>query len=178
MSRFPFNRATSSYSSQRANFGAAAVFGPSPATITSRSKRAEAAELGTLGCTEMRRKNKILAVFGIMFVVITGGFSVFRIYQSGFWKGPDAMFGDQHLKTSVALIELHRTRRGAHPPTLGDLEFVGEWDRIALNSVSYRVNEARTKYCVQVERGWVAKPRLHMPSEFWVGTGYDPNLCR
>jgi hypothetical protein len=126
----------------------------------------------------MTRRNKIIAAFGVLFVVLMGSFTAFRIYRSGFWKGPDAMFGDQHLKTSVALIELHRTRRGEYPTTLGDLEFVGEWDRIALNSVSYRANETRTKYCVQVERGWVAKPRLNMPSEFWAGTGYDPSVCR
>lgn len=88
------------------------------------------------------------------------------------------MFGDQHLKTAVALIELHRTRHGEYPATLDDLEFVGEWDRIALNSVSYRVNEGRTKFCVQVERGWVAKPHLRMPAGFWVGTGYDPAVCK
>jgi hypothetical protein len=126
----------------------------------------------------MTSRNKVLAALGILFVVTACGFSAYKVYRSGFWKGPDAMFGDQHLKTSVALIELHRTRHGQYPATLGDLEFVGEWDRLALDSVSYRVNEARTKYCVRVERGWVAKPNLQMPSEFWVGTGYDPALCQ
>ena len=87
------------------------------------------------------------------------------------------MFGDQHLKTVVALIELHRTRHGEYPEALDDLTFVGEWDRIALNSVSYRANPARTKYCVEVQRGWVAKPRLNMPAGFWTGTGYDPAVC-
>ena len=126
----------------------------------------------------MTRRNKIAITLGILFVAITTAYGVYRVYRSGFWKGPDAMFGDQHLKTAVALVELHRTRHNEYPATLNDLEFVGEWDRIALNAVSYRTNPSRTKYCVEVERGWVAKPHLSTPREFWQGTGYDPAVCR
>lgn len=126
----------------------------------------------------MTRRLKIAITLVILFVVISTAYSAYRIYRSGFWKGPDAMFGDQHLKTVVALIELYRTRHGEYPATLDDLDFVGEWDRIALKSVSYRANPGRTKYCVEVERGWIAKPHLDMPREFWQGTGYDPAVCR
>jgi hypothetical protein len=45
----------------------------------------------------------LLALFGYQFV------------QMGFHKGPDHMFGDQHLKTTVALLELHRVRSGSYP---------------------------------------------------------------
>jgi hypothetical protein len=127
---------------------------------------------------DMTRQNKILATIAVLCSVAFGGLSAYRIYRSGFWKGPDAMFGDQHLKTSVALVELHRTRTGKYPETLDDLEFVGEWDRLALNSVTYQVNADHTKYCIEVQRGWVAKPRLDMPPSFWQGTGYDPSVCR
>ena len=126
----------------------------------------------------MTRRTKIAIALVIAVVVITTAYGAYRVFRSGFWKGPDAMFGDQHLKTAVALIELYRTRHNEYPATLNDLDFVGEWDRIALNAVSYRANAVRTKYCVEVERGWIAKPHLDMPQEFWQGTGYDPGICR
>ncbi len=47
------------------------------------------------------------------------------------------MFGDQHLKTAVALIELHKVRFGKYPDTLRDLKFTGQWDQLALQSVGY-----------------------------------------
>ena len=40
----------------------------------------------------------------------------------------DRKFGDQHLKTAVALIELHKVRYGEYPETLDDLTYTGEWD--------------------------------------------------
>jgi len=126
----------------------------------------------------MSREKKIFLALGLVLIAVVFGMSAVAVYRSGFWRGPDVQFGDQHLKTAVALIELHKVRHGQYPASLADLTFVGEWDRIALNSVSYHVNAAQTKYCVAVERGWVAKPRLNVPSEFWQGTGYDSSLCR
>jgi len=99
------------------------------------------------------------------------------IVDSGITKGPDAMFGDQHLKTAVALIELHKVRTGRYPETLGKLKFTGQWDQIALQSVSYIVAENGSSYYVEVERGWIGKPKLEMPPEFWHGTGYNPELA-
>jgi hypothetical protein len=87
-------------------------------------------------------------------------------------------FGDQHLKTTVALVELHKVRYRRYPQTLSELKFLGAWDPIATTSVSYKVNAVGTRYCVEVQKGWVAKPRLQMPPEFWRGTGYDSSLCR
>jgi hypothetical protein len=86
------------------------------------------------------------------------------------------MFGDQHLKTTVALIELHKVRYGKYPDSLSDLKFTGEWDQIALQSVSCYPNADRTAYYVAIERGWVGKPNLEMPDEFWKGTGYSASL--
>jgi hypothetical protein len=34
--------------------------------------------------------------------------------------------GDQHVKTVIALIELHKTRYGAYPESLEGLRFVGD----------------------------------------------------
>jgi len=81
----------------------------------------------------------------------------------------DAKFGDQHFKTTIALIELYKLRYGTYPEKLQDLTFTGDWDAIALNSVSYqRVGDG---YELDVVRGWVGSPALSYPPEFWKGLG-------
>jgi hypothetical protein len=87
------------------------------------------------------------------------------------------MFGDQHLKTAVALIELHKVRTGRYPEDLGKLRFTGQWDMLALQSVRYIVAADGASYYVEVERGWIGKPKLEMPAEFWRGTGFNPKLA-
>ncbi len=112
-----------------------------------------------------------------MLILGVGGYLAFRsIVASGITKGPDGMFGDQHLKTTVALLELYKVRYGKYPDRLNDLKFTGAWDQIALNSVEYIPNADRTAYYVEVQRGWIGKPDLHMPEEFWKGTGYSASL--
>lgn len=102
--------------------------------------------------------------------------SAWFFVQSGATRGPDHMFGEQNLKTSVALIELHRVRFGRYPGQLSELRYLGAWDQGAVRSVSYCANADGTAYRVQVERGWVGKPQLSMPPDFWAGTGYRPDL--
>ena len=86
-----------------------------------------------------------------------------------FQKQADAKFGDQNFKTAISLIELHKVRFGEYPRTLQDLQFVGDWDKIALSAVEYaRVDSG---YSLDVTRGWVGKPTLHYSSEFWHGLG-------
>jgi hypothetical protein len=112
-----------------------------------------------------------------MVVLALGGTILIRsLIASGITAGPDNMFGDQNLKTAVALIEMHKVRFGKYPETLSELKFTGQWDQIAISSVSYYPNANRTAYYVEVERGWVGKPTFTMPPEFWKGTGYDPRL--
>lgn len=96
---------------------------------------------------------------------------------SGLTQGPDVIFGDQHLKTTVALVELHKLRTGRYPQSLAQLRFTGSWDLIALGNVRYVAAEDGASYYVEVERGWIGKPRLQLPAEFWRGTGYDPALA-
>jgi hypothetical protein len=98
------------------------------------------------------------------------------ITSSGITRPIDNMFGDQHLKTTVALMELHKLRYGRYPKSLRELKFAGNWDQLALNSVAYYTNPEGTAYYVEVERGWAGKPTLDMPAEFWKGTGYSPAL--
>src|SRR5260370_33099969 len=111
-------------------------------------------------------------IFVVTIVIIAGGIVAVRsIIASGITRGPDNMFGDQHLKTTVALIELHKVRFGKYPGSLSELKFTGQWDQIALQSVRYYTNADRTAYYVEVERGWIVKPDLEMPPDFCRGTG-------
>jgi hypothetical protein len=117
-----------------------------------------------------------LVAGGILILFLVGCFVIHSIIASGITKGPDNMFGDQNLKTAVALIELNKVRYGKYPDTMRDLKFTGQWDQLAMNSVAYYPNADRTRYYIEVERGWVGKPSLQMPDEFWQGTGYDLTL--
>lgn len=87
----------------------------------------------------------------------------------GFQKQADQQFGDQHFKTAIALIELHKVRTGSYPANLQELKFTGEWDQIALASVTY--GRADDGYTLEVSRGWVGKPELSFPPEFYAGLG-------
>jgi hypothetical protein len=86
-----------------------------------------------------------------------------------FQRQADSKFGDQHFKTAIALVELHKVRTGSYPESLKDLKFTGDWDAIALGSVEYRRLEAG--YELNVTRGWMGKPELAYPKEFWQGLG-------
>jgi len=93
----------------------------------------------------------------------------FGLSACAFQKEADQKFGDQHFKTSIALIELHKVRFGEYPNSLKDLKFVGEWDQAALASVNYK--KVANGYELDVVRGWVGKPQLSYPDEFWKGLG-------
>jgi len=86
-----------------------------------------------------------------------------------FQKEADQKFGDQYFKTAIALVELHRMRFGEYPASLKDLKFTGDWDQIALNSVEYK--RVGNGYQLNLVRGWVGKPELRYPEEFWKGLG-------
>ena len=81
----------------------------------------------------------------------------------------DAKFGDQHFKTAISLIELHKVRSGTYPESLKELRFTGDWDAIALSAVEYRRLDAG--YELNITRGWVGKPEMSYPPEFWRGLG-------
>jgi hypothetical protein len=86
-----------------------------------------------------------------------------------FQRDADAKFGDQYFKTVIALIELHKVRTGQYPAALSELEFLGDWDPIALHSVSYR--RLASGYELELTRGWIGQPELKYPKEFWQGLG-------
>jgi hypothetical protein len=126
-----------------------------------------------------RYSSKIVALLVLASLVLIAAGAVaarYVIVASGITKAPDNLFGDQHLKTAVALIELHKVRFGKYPDSLADLKFTGQWDQIALQRVRYCPSADRTAYYIEVETGWMGKPDLKMPEEFWRGTGYTPSL--
>ena len=102
-------------------------------------------------------------------VLVLGAVLAVLICACDFQKQADAQFGDQHFKTAISLIELHKVRTGAYPLTLADLKFTGDWDQIALSSVEYKRLESG--YELNLVRGWVAQPDLTYPDEFWNGLG-------
>ena len=81
----------------------------------------------------------------------------------------DAQFGDQNFKTAIALIELYHVRHGVYPASITDMDFVGDWDQIALSAVKYE--RLPDGYALDLERGWVGKPTMAYPQEFWHGLG-------
>ena len=95
--------------------------------------------------------------------------STFALSSCTFQKEMDQKFGDQHFKTSIALIELHKLRFGDYPGSLSELKFVGEWDQIALGSVRY--TKVSNGYELDVVKGWVGKPEINYPPEFWKNLG-------
>ena len=83
--------------------------------------------------------------------------------------GPDRKFGDQNFKSAVALVELYNVRHGEYPPELSDLDHTGDWDKLYLSGVAYtRLDDG---YELNITRGWVGKPTLSYPPEFWTGLG-------
>jgi len=80
------------------------------------------------------------------------------------------MFGDQHFKTAIALIELHKIREGQYPETLTDLKYLGDWDKIIFNSVSYK--KLDDGYELDLTSNLVKNAAaLEYPDEFWKGLG-------
>jgi hypothetical protein len=131
----------------------------------------------------MTRNIKILWIVFTALVVVVGtgvGIGAYFLVKSGVTRPFDNMFGDQHLKTAVALVELHKVRYGRYPKTLHDLRFLGEWDQIVLDAVEYCTDPDGARYFLEVRTGWIGKPELSPPPEFWQGTGFNKSLgpCR
>lgn len=84
-----------------------------------------------------------------------------------------AAFNDQHFKTSIAPIELHKVRFGQYPQTLLDLKYVGDWDAMAISSVSYTKSstESGDGYYLYVKPAMGGEVKLDYPDEFWNGLG-------
>jgi predicted PurR-regulated permease PerM len=98
----------------------------------------------------------VLLVCVILFV--SGYFVIRYVVATGITRTVDNQFGDQHLKTAVALIELHKVRYGRYPDSLRDLRFTGSWDAIAL--IVSAIIQARTGMHITSRwsaDGWVSQ---------------------
>ncbi len=89
--------------------------------------------------------------------------------------GIDEKFGDQHFKSAVSAIELHKVRTGEYPGSLDDLEYLGDWDMIWVQSVGYE--KSGDGYNLYVTRGWAGEPSLKLPEGYRGGLGLrDSNV--
>lgn len=94
----------------------------------------------------------------------------FKEKMGQFGESANKQFGDQHFKTAISLIELHKLRFGTYPETLDSLKFTGQWDIIIKNSVSYQ--KVDSGYTLDLVNGWIGKPNsLTYPDSFWKGLG-------
>src|SRR5262249_16869521 len=109
-------------------------------------------------------KNRIVLplIVGLLFLEAS-------LSACAFKKEADQKFGDQHFKTAISLIELHKIRSGEYPSSLKDLKFTGDWDQTALANVEYK--RVGIGYELNLIGGWVGKPELKYPDEFWKGLG-------
>ena len=79
-------------------------------------------------------------------------------------------FSDQHFKTAIALIELHKIRFGDYPATLDSLKYTGDWDQMIFTSVKYQ--KLDKGYELDLTNDLFGKPdSLEYPKEFWNGLG-------
>lgn len=91
-------------------------------------------------------------------------------FPDGFQESANQKFGDQHFKTAISLIELHKIREGEYPLTLDSLKYIGDWDRIIFSSVKYK--KLDNGYELDLVNGWIGKPEeLKYPKDFWKGLG-------
>ena len=120
----------------------------------------------------------MLIVGVLTLVMLVGGviYGIQFISEHGVTESVDRTFGDQHLKSAVAMLELHHRRFGQYPDTLKAIKFTGEWDQIWMQGTRYNPSDDRQSYYIEVEQRWIGKPGLTMPDEFWKNTGYDEAL--
>lgn len=91
-------------------------------------------------------------------------------FPEGFQEETNQKFGDQHFKTAIALIELHKIREGEYPEGLDNLKYTGDWDKIIFHSVQY--TKLEQGYELNLINGWIGKPeKLSYPEDFWTGLG-------
>ena len=111
----------------------------------------------------MRQIPTTLVIFLLLFL--------FHSCQSdGFVEKTNQKFGDQHFKTAISLIELHKIRTGSYPENLRDIQHTGDWDKLHLNSVKYEKLEEG--YRLDLVNGWAGAPsELKYPDNFWNGLG-------
>ncbi|MFW5887129.1 MAG: hypothetical protein ACOCUL_05165 [Bacteroidota bacterium] len=91
-------------------------------------------------------------------------------YSDKYKKIADNHFGDQHFKTAVAIIELHKIRYGEYPENLDSLKYLGDWDKDIKRSVKYK--KVKDGYHLDLLKGIVSNPaNIEYPADFWNNLG-------
>jgi hypothetical protein len=88
-----------------------------------------------------------------------------------FQKEANAMFDDQHFKWAIANIELYNVRYGHYPESLGDLTFLGDWDKVIYSTVSYEKLDTGYRLDIIKRFNMGSVTSLEYPAEFWQGLG-------
>jgi hypothetical protein len=93
-------------------------------------------------------------------------------------------FGDQYFKTAISLVELYKVRHGHYPQTFKEIDFTGDFDPAAFNSIQYKKLE--DGYELDVVPIWTEKSagkaqkikdslylihNIKYPAAFWKGLG-------
>lgn len=103
-------------------------------------------------------------------------FAALLLAACGMPQLPQSRFGDQAVKTTVAMVELHKLRYGEYPETLDQLRFKGDWDAIWLNYVSYRRLEQGYELNILMDKlnqfpMQDPTEQIKLPAEFFQNTG-------
>jgi competence protein ComGC len=111
----------------------------------------------------MKIFNGIISIIAISVLLI-------GCLPEAFKENANQKFGDQHFKTAIQLIELHKLREGEYPASLDSLKYLGDWDKIIFGSVKY--TKLESGYELDLINGWMGKPNeLEYPKDFWKGLG-------
>ena len=103
-------------------------------------------------------------------VTLLFSISFYSCHMGNITEQANKEFGDQHFKTAIALIELHKIRFGSYPESLDSIKYIGQWDQMIFYSVKYK--KLDSGYSLDLVNGWIGKPTtLGYPKEFWNGLG-------
>ncbi len=88
-------------------------------------------------------------------LIIIGLFAltIFSCDFINFQEKANAKFADHHFKTAIANIELYNIRYGQYPSSIDKLDFLGDWDMMIFESVSYE--KLDTGYRLDITKGIV-----------------------
>jgi hypothetical protein len=116
------------------------------------------------------QKNPTMKTLNALIKIIVVSVFLTGCFPEGLEEEANQKFGDQHFKTAINLIELHKIREGEYPATLDSLKYLGDWDQMVFSAVEYKKLE--NGYELNLVNGWNGKPKkLVYPKEFWKGLG-------
>jgi hypothetical protein len=119
----------------------------------------------------MMRKSTALALIGLALLTCAACEKI----KGRVLRNAVEQFADQAFKTAIAHVEVYKLRHGEYPKDLGDLDFLGEWDRNTMRGVVYE----RLPDGYELDLSFVTgKPHLEYPPAFWNGLGLKKSNVR